>query len=366
MARRRKRETNIFSLSLLDCITCGFGALILFHMIVAARAGETFVDITDALKAEATKREVEVLEGQKNLVEIRNSLKQIERKRVITQGLSTRLLVMLREIEEELATYDQSNVATREHINKLKADLKSLEEGAKRLAGGPPVEEVPGRNIRSFVGDGDRQYLSGLKVGGERIFILVDASASMLADTIVNAVRRRFLPDHVRYRAEKWQRAVKTTEWLTAQMPRDAKYQIYVFDVRAQPVLEGTDGVWLEASDPAQLNQALAALRQTPPIGGTSLFHGFAAAKAMNPRPDNILLLTDGLPTRGEKAPRRDTISGKDRLRLLERSLDALPRAVPVNTILFPMEGDPMASAAFWKVAMHTRGSMMTPSKDWP
>ena len=273
---------------------------------------------------------------------------------------------MLREIEEEIATYDKKNIARRENLNKLKADLKSLEEGAKRLSGGPPTEEVPGPNIRSFVGDGDRQYLSGLKVGGERIFILVDASASMLADDIVNAVRRRFLPDNVRMRAPKWQQAVKAVDWLTTQIPRESKFQIYTFDIRARPVLDGTDGVWLEEKDAVKLSKAIAVLRQTAPIGGTSLYHAFAAAKAMNPRPDNILLLTDGLPTRGEKAPRRATISGKDRLRLLERSLDALPRAVPVNTILYPMEGDPMASAAFWKVAMATRGSMMTPSSDWP
>jgi Mg-chelatase subunit ChlD len=362
----RRRQTNIFSLSLLDCITCGFGALILFHMIVAARAGETFTDITDALRSEVTKREEEVLEGQKNLVEVRNSLREIDRQRVITQGLSSRLLALLREIEEELATYDQKNIARKEHLNRLKADLKSLEEGAKRLSGGPPTEEVPGRNIRSFVGDGDRQYLSGLKVGGERIFILVDASASMLADDIVNAVRRRFLPGEVRMRADKWQQAVKAVDWLTTQIPRPSRYQIYVFNTRARPVLEGTDGVWLEAKDAVQLGKAVAVLRQTAPIGGTSLHHAFAAARAMNPRPDNILLLTDGLPTQGEKRPRRKTISGKDRLRLLERSLDALPRRVPVNVILYPMEGDPMASPAFWKVAMATRGSMMTPSKDWP
>ena len=363
---RRKRESNVFSLSLLDCITCGFGALILFHMIVAARAGETVADITDFLKSEVVKREEEVLEGQKNLVEIRNSLRETERKRVITQGLSTRLLAMLREIEEEIATYDKETVASRAHINKLKADVKSLEEGAKRLSGGPPREEVPGRNMRSFVGDGERQYLTGLKVGGRRIFILVDASASMLADDIVNAVRRRFLAPEVRRRAEKWQQAVKAVDWLSAQMPRDSKYQIYAFDISARPVLEGTDGVWLEVSDHRQTDKAIASLRATAPIGGTSLENAFAAAKAMNPRPDNIILLTDGLPTQGTRRPRSKTISGKDRLRLLERSLDALPRAVPVNIILYPMEGDPMASAAFWKVAMATRGSMMTPSSDWP
>jgi hypothetical protein len=311
-------------------------------------------------------REEEVLEGQENLVEVRNSLREIERQRVITQGLSTRLLAMLREIEEELATYDQQNIARREDINKLKADLKSLEEGAKRLAGGPRKEEVPGRNIRSFVGDGDRQYLSGLKVGGQRIFILVDASASMLADDIVNAVRRHLLAPEIRMRADKWQSAVRAVDWLAAQMPPKSRYQIYAFDTRARPVLEGTDGVWLEVSDHAKLDEAIAVLRQTAPIGGTSLYHAFAAAKAMAPAPDNIVLLTDGLPTQGETAPRRRTISGKDRLRLLERSLDALPRQVPVNVILYPMEGDPMASPAFWKVAMATRGSMMTPSSDWP
>jgi hypothetical protein len=285
---------------------------------------------------------------------------------VITQGLSTRLLAMLREIEEEVATYDKSTVASREDIKKLRADVKSLEEGAKRLSGGPPREEVPGRNMRSFVGDGDRQYLSGLKVGGKRIFVLVDASASMLADDIVNAVRRRYLAPEVRVRAEKWVQAVKAVDWLAAQMPVDSKYQIYSFDTQARPVLEGTAGVWLEVREHTQLDKAVAALRGVAPIGGTSLENAFAAARAMNPPPDNIVLLTDGLPTQGAKPPSRKTVSGKDRIRLLERSLDALPRAVPVNIILYPMEGDPLASAAFWKVAMATRGSMMTPSSDWP
>ena len=364
--RRRRRETNVFTLAFLDCITCGFGALILFHMIVASRSAEVFADVTEVLRAEVTKREEEVLEGHENLVEVHNSLRDIERQKVITQGLSTRLLATLREIEEELATYDQSNVASREHLNRLKADLKSLEEGAKRLSGGPPSEEVPGRNVRSYVGDGDRQYLTGLKLGGRRIFILVDASASMLADDIVNAVRRRFLPDATRLRAEKWQQTVKAVDWLTAQMPIEAQFQLYVFDTRARAVLEGTDGTWLAAKERARVDKAIATLRQTAPTGGTSLFHAFAAAKAMNPPPDNILLLTDGLPTQGESAPRRKTISGRDRLRLFERSLDALPRGVPVNVILYPMEGDPMASSAFWKLAMATRGSLMTPSSDWP
>jgi hypothetical protein len=362
----RRRQTNVFSLSLLDCICCGFGALILFHMIVASRTGRLQQDTTELLRAEVDKRQQEVLEGNERLVEIRNSFREIEDARAAAQGLSTRILETLRQIEQELAIYEAQTIATRAHVDKLKADLKSLEEGAKRLSGGTPSQEVPGRNLRSVIGDGDRQYLSGLKVGGKRIFLLVDASASMLAEDIVNAVRRRLFPPETRLRARKWRQAVKAVDWLTAQLPREAQYQLYVFDTRARPVLAGTDGVWLEAKEATTLDKAVATLRQTAPQGGTSLYHAFAAAKAMNPPPDNVVLITDGLPTQGARPPGRKTVSGRERLRLFDDALDELPRGVPVNVVLFPMEGDPMAMPAFWRLAMASRGSLMTPSSAWP
>jgi hypothetical protein len=30
------------------------------------------------------------------------------------------------------------------------------------------------------------------------------------------------------------------------------------------------------------------------------------------------------------------------------------------------MEGDPMAAVSFWKLAVDTRGSFLTPTRDWP
>jgi Mg-chelatase subunit ChlD len=363
---RRRRQTNVFSLSLLDCICCGFGALILFHMIVASRSGRIQRANAEVLQAEVDKRQQEVLEGQERLVEIRNSFREIEDERAQAQGLSTRILETLRQIQEELAIYEAQTVASRAHVNKLKADLKSLEEGQKRLSGGMKSQEVPGLAVRAVVGDGDRQYLSGLKVGGKRILILVDASASMLAEDIVNAVRRRFFPPETRIRARKWRQAVKAVDWLTAQLPREAQVQVYLFDTRARPVLPDTEGVWLPAKDGALLDKVVATLRQTAPDGGTSLYHAFAAAKAMNPPPDNVILITDGLPTQGARAPGRKTVSGRERLRLFDDALDELPRGVPVNTILYPMEGDPMAMPAFWRLAMASRGSLMTPSSAWP
>ena len=154
-------------------------------------------------------------------------------------------------------------------------------------------------------------------------------------------------------------------DWLSTQLPRDARFQLYVFNTPARAVRPGTDGTWLEARDTKALDDAIARLRGMAPEGGTSLENAFIAAAALSPPPDNILLLTDGLPTQG-RAPRERLVSGKERLKLFERAVQALPKGVPVNTLLFPMEGDPMAAPAFWKLAIATGGSFLTPSRDWP
>ena len=33
---------------------------------------------------------------------------------------------------------------------------------------------------------------------------------------------------------------------------------------------------------------------------------------------------------------------------------------------MFPMEGDPLAPAAYWSLAQNTGGVYMSPSEDWP
>jgi hypothetical protein len=362
----KRRKTEVFGLSFLDCVCCGFGATVLIYMILNSGQDRRAQDVLGPLRAETNRLEEQVLEGQADLVELRNTLERVRQDDVTTRGLSTRLIDVVKQSQEELATFERETIAQREHVNKLQADLRSLEEGTKRLSGGAPSREVPGDKVRSFVGDGDRQYLTGLKVGGRRILFLVDASASMLADTLVNAVRRRLLPEADRVRADKWRRAVRAADWLTTQLPREASFQLYVFDTEARALVPGTEGTWLEARDRKSLEAAVTRLRSTAPQGGTSLEKAFAAAAALRPPPDNILLLTDGLPTQGLTPPRGRTISGKDRLKLFDRAVQALPRGVPVNTLLFPMEGDPVAAPAFWKLAMLTQGSLLTPSRDWP
>src|SRR3990172_1046298 len=163
-----RRKVDFFSLSFLDVVCCGFGAIILLFMILNAVFGGSYRPVTDELRGEVDKLEEEVLEGHQDLVELRNSVRETAHESVLAFGLSRRLIETLTEVQEELATYEASTLAKREHVEKLKTDIKTLEEEMKRLSAAAPAEETPGDRLRSFVGDGDRQYLTGLKVGGRR------------------------------------------------------------------------------------------------------------------------------------------------------------------------------------------------------
>ena len=365
-SRAARRSPNVFGLSFLDAMTCGFGAVVLLYMVINAAVGQRTDRLTGQLRGEAERLDREVLEGQRNLVEQRNSLREIERQHVIARGLSTRLIETLEELEVELATYDNTTLAQQEHVNKLMADLKSLEERTRRLSASIPREEPAGDRLRSFVGDGDRQYLTGLKVGGRRILILVDASASMLGETIVDVIRRRNLPDERKVLSDKWRHALAAVDWLTTQIPRDSQFQIHAFNEEAWAVTPDSEGRWLDGGDAEMLNEAVAEVKQVVPGKGTNLLRAFESISRLRPAPDNVILLADGLPTLGRSPPRGARVTAKRRLKLFGEAFDALPRGIPVNTLLFPMEGDPKAASAFWQMAMATKGSFLSPSEDWP
>ncbi len=360
----KRRKLTVFSISFIDCICCGLGAIILLFVVVNSQNTAERQRVTAELASETNRWEQEVLEGRRNLVQARNSLEDLTAELAKTEGLSRKILQAFSEKRRELADRDQQTLARREHLDKLKADLTSLEEDVKRLQAGAKREEELGRNLRPFPGQGDRQYLTGLKMGGQRILILVDGSASMLDETVVGVIRRRNMSAAEKLRAPKWRQAVATVDWLTANLPPDSRFQIYVFNESAAPLLEG--GTWIEARDVDRLNQAVEKLRRQPPEKGTSLMNAFEAAARMSPAPDNLFLLTDGLPTMGRDKPWGSRVSADKRLSLFREAVKRLPAGLPVNTILFPMEGDPMAASEFWRLAVDTRGAFMCPAKDWP
>jgi len=349
----RKRRNIAFSLSFLDIMACGFGAVTLLFLILRHNATEVVTpDIR--ISAEVDMLQMDIRDAEEEKVQLLNSLEEIKLELVEAQGLSKRVITDLEEQERSIQN-DPND------LDKLRREVEQLGDETAQM------EEVEfGDKVREFQGDGNRQYLTGLKLGGERVLILVDGSASMLADTVVNAVRRRNMGDEQKKQSPKWQWTLRTLEWLLTQLPPSSRFQVYIFNTEAQTAVPGTEGEWLDAADSLALENAVAGIKDYSPSSGTSLINAFGAIADFEDRPDNLFLLTDGLPTQGKKPPRKYMVTGQQRRKHFNAAMKEFPRGVPINTILFPMEGDPEAAALFWQTALNTKGAFIAPSRDWP
>ena len=362
--RRSRHTASTFTLSFLDVMSCGFGVMVLLFLIIKHNTVPATMPVLGPpdLSAEVQLLEEEVLEGRQGLAVLRNTIAEIDEQNVIAEGLARRIMEQIRAKEggDELLAVQTAD----EEIEALQTRIQQLEDQKQGLE---KEAEKAGDATRTFEGEGTRQYLTGISVGGQRIALLVDASASMLDETVVNVIRRRNMDDKRKRAAPKWKQATATVDWLTTRFPPTSSYQIYIFNTEVKSAVPGSEGRWLKVNDLVQLNGAVAAVRETIPGGGTSLHKAFAAARALSPQPDNIYLVTDGLPTQALRPPRFGAkVSGRDRLELFRDSLDSLPADVPVHTVLLPMEGDPAAAHSFWGLAVMTGGSFMSPARDWP
>ena len=365
MARKR-RSGEIFSMSFLDCMSCGFGAVILFFMIINAQSKVPTDDQTKALQAETNRLEIEVLEGRKNLALARTSIQKLQTEEEEASDQISIIKALIAELQAELAKYDKDTLANIQAIEKLQSDIKSLEEEVKRLMALKREQDALGQRVRSFKGEGDRQYLTGLKLGGERTLILVDRSSSMLHETIVNIIRRKGLPESEQLLSRKWRQVVASVDWLTSQFRPDSQYQIYMFNNVTVPVIKGTEGLWLKADDGEQIDAAINTLRRTVPREGTNMYSAFQVIRDMNPRPDNVILLTDSMPTMDAATSTKSVILAGERLNLFTAAVQLIPSGIPINIMLYPMEGDAQAAVSFWALALKTRGSFISVSHDWP
>src|SRR5262245_48492484 len=158
-----RRKTEVFSMSFLDCITCAFGSVVLVYTLINAQGGLRQRTESRSLEAEVSKMEEKVLEGYQRLVVLRNSLVETEQDQVRTEGMGTRVLSETERLKVELADSDKETLSRREAIERLKADLKSLDEGTRRLEGAAKEASATGTRVRGFIGTGDRQYLTGLR-----------------------------------------------------------------------------------------------------------------------------------------------------------------------------------------------------------
>jgi predicted nucleic acid-binding protein len=361
----KRRNTNVFSMAFLDIMSCGFGAVILVFIVINHSTEATSQEINAELMAEAQLLQTQVIDETAHLVALKTTIEEVQDQTVTTAEVTQEIINTIEVLTAAIASEAESGASSSDSIEKLKSELKLLEDENANLAGTVDGSELAGTSLRSFVGDGNRQYLTGLNVGGEHILVLIDASASMLHKTIVNAIRLNLLPDEQKRRATKWQRAVRTVDWITANLPKDVDFSLMAFNTAVMP-LGSNPSPWVSTSDRAAMDATLQNLYEVAPNGGTSLFNVFSAVRQLETPPDNIFLIVDGLPTQGDGPSSSTVVSSKERVRLFSRALAQLPGNIPINVILFPMEGDPMATPSFWILAQQTGGSFMSPSKDWP
>ena len=359
MPRRKIRETSTFSLSFLDIMSCGLGAAVLIFLLLKHVVDSPVPNQEPQVMAEVDLLEEEILEGEKNLVRIRNTISEVSDETVTAQGLARKIQEELDELKSVLVEITPDSIPD---VPGLKAKLAKLQSQKIAIESTVPA----GNKAFEFTGDGERQYLTGLRLGGDNVLILVDSSASMLDETIVNVLRRKNMSADLKRQAPKWGRTLAIAQWVVANLPLSSDFQMLSFNDEVEPVMGDDINTWYEVADRVSVASAVQGVNKVVPKNGTNLEKVFEVAMKMTPKPDNIFILTDGLPTLGDGSPNSGSITGADRYRVFQKAVQKLSPGIPVNTMLLPLEGDNYAAGAYWSLAIRSQGSFVTPARDWP
>ena len=167
MAPTFRRVPNVFSLAFLDAMTCGFGAVILFFMIINANIDQRREVILDDLAAEVNRMELKVLTGRKNLVQLKQDLADLIEQWAVLRGLKQEIVTEIQLTESEFSNMTATTESQEDAIERLRSELEQLQAETERLSAASITPDRAGNRIRSFTGDGNRQYLTGLRMGGE-------------------------------------------------------------------------------------------------------------------------------------------------------------------------------------------------------
>ncbi len=340
-------------------MSCGLGAAVLIFLLLKHVVDSPIPNQDITVTSEINLLEEEILQGEKNLVRIRNTISDVSDESVTAQGLARRIQ---EEIDELKAEIEEITPDSFPDVPGLKAKLAKLQAQKAAIENTVPA----GNKAFEFTGDGERQYLTGLRLGGDNVLILIDSSASMLDESIVNVLRRRNMSDELKRQAPKWGRTLAIAQWVVANLPLSSDFQMLSFNSDVKPVFGEEINAWYEVADRISVSSAVQGINRIIPENGTNLEKVIETAMSMTPRPDNIFIVTDGLPTLGDGSPGSGSISGVDRYSVFRKAIQKLEPGIPVNTMLLPLEGDNYAAGAYWGLAARTRGSFVTPARDWP
>ncbi len=333
MAKRREAQSS--ALSFMDCICCGFGAVLLLFILTAKR--QIIISEEDASQSV---RAAETLQA---------AIEEAEAKQ--------------KSLDKDISALDPQPDTNATSIAELAAEqerlAKEVDAEMQKLASleTPEPEADPASLDRPSA---DRSYLSGLKLRGPRTVILLENSGSMLASNAREAVD--IMQQGTGKKSEKWLRAKAAVRAVLAAIPKGTRVAIFQMNTATTPISGSPQNPYIDPYDNAALLSTLERLDKLEASGGSNLQKGINTVLALKERPNSLLLMSDGLPT----APTsRSSLSEADRVALFNAAVNKR-FTYPINVILFPFEGDPSAAGLYWKLTTRTNGVTLIPDKDWP
>jgi hypothetical protein len=164
---RRRRDVETFSLSFLDCICCGFGAVIL--LLVLSKIAEPVI-------VEKTETDLQQLIAllQEELFDIRGETTVVNRDLISARKITSDTKMTLKELQRELDKVQGQYALLTEDAETLRIDEGKLMAARQRL-----TEEMARLqpNFRRAPDDA----IGGIPVDSEFIIFVIDTSGSMQA-----------------------------------------------------------------------------------------------------------------------------------------------------------------------------------------
>lgn len=349
----KRRSEDGFNLSFLDVMACGLGAVILIFILL------DFNSYSSDPSEEQEKLQQELAAAQQQQRQLQQAMAQLQQQIATEQG---------KQESSSQAQHQATETQQRllEDISRQAATVAELDQQLAALLKMP----LPDANL-ALAGKGEQNYITGMKVEGAHIGLLIDKSASMMADNLVAVLTHLALADAQKKLTEKWQRTLRVARWLMARLPQQSQLTTVVFSDSAQVL--GSQST-IAVTDKKALQQVVSQLNDVVPNGGTNLQMGLQALYKANPKITDLYLVTDGLPTLGDGLPlrcrnfisRKKSISSECRQLLFANTLSKLPKAARANIILLPIEGDPYASSLYWQWALTSGGVFLSPAPEWP
>ena len=354
---RRQRQSEGFNLAFLDIMSCGLGAVILVFMLVKFQ-----VDVAPPVIVPQQDSGIEELRKQRD--ELQEILQQMSSTYEADLAEISQRRKRILDLQRMIANKDANLDKGRSSLEKLKQDITRTPVTKKK------------EDVIQTVEQQEQNYIMGLRVEGRRIALLVDSSASMTAERLIDIIRLKNSSVQQRKQAAKWQRTVRTVRWLLARLPAQSEVALISFAASAKSL--GTTS-WTQGRDKNGINKLLQAMQGVTPDGGTNLQSGLKKVASL--RPTDLYIVTDSLPTAGDGnfaglnpfsscrslLGRASTISGECRVKLFRHTVSKSGIAnVKVNVVLLPMEGDPESANEYWSWTAITGGLLIHPASNWP